>query len=102
MPKKKNMVKKMTTPQPLYPAPSSYTGLIHYANSLSFIEFVGSTNWAVLIFDRPFTGSFDFQRAQQTAASMKQHYPEGSQATLSGILINHIINGQNTPVLHLI
>jgi hypothetical protein len=92
----------MTTPQPLYPPPSTYTGPISYANSLSFLDISGGGNWALLIFDRPFTGTFNFQLAQQTANSMKQHYVQGAQATLWGILIDQIINGQNTRVLHLI
>jgi hypothetical protein len=91
----------MTMPPPLYPAPAACTGKIHYANSLAFIQIDGGSGWAVLIFDRPFTGCFDFQRAQQTAVAMAQHYPEGTQVTLVGILIKQMVNAQNALVLHL-
>jgi hypothetical protein len=92
----------MPNPQPLYPAASQHQGLIHYANSLAFLEIAGGASWPVLIFDRPFTGTFDFQRAQQTAASLAQHFTEGSQVAFTGILMDQNINGRVTPVLHLI
>jgi len=90
----------MATSQPISPGPQSYTGTVHYQLGYALLE-IAASNTVLLIFDSPFTGLWDFNKAAQTAQYMQQHYVEGAPATLHGIILNQLINGQQRQVLHM-
>lgn len=93
----------MATPPipPFQPTPSTYSGLVQYANGYAFLQNPQSGQTALLMFDNPFTGILDLTRAAQTAIVLSKSYPPGSPATFNGILMIHLFNGQNREVLHL-
>jgi hypothetical protein len=91
----------MSTPQPITPVPQSYSGTVHYQFGLALFDLGGSAGMVLLIFDSPFTGVWNFNNSAQTALYMQQHYGEGSPATLHGIVVDHLINGQQRQALHI-
>lgn len=90
----------MASPQ-LHPAPQSYTGTVHYQLGYALFDIPGRSNMVLLMFDSPFTGIWDFSKAAQTSQYMQQHYPENATATLHGIILDHLINGQPRQALHM-
>lgn len=86
---------------PLHPNPTTYQGVVQYANGYAFLQGQQPGQIALLMFDNPFTGVLDLTRAAQTAVVLSKSYPPGSPATFNGILMTHLFNGQPREVLHL-
>lgn len=90
-----------TAPTPLHPTPVQLTGTVVYSQLYAFLQNNADGQWALLMFDNPFTGILDFTRAAQTAVVLQHAYPPNSQATFNGVLMTHMVNGQSRLVLHL-
>jgi hypothetical protein len=89
----------MATSQPM--VPQSYSGAVHYQLGFALLDIAGLTNWVLLILDSPFTGAWDFNRAAQSTLYMQQRYVEGAPASLHGVILGHLIDGQQRQVLHI-
>jgi hypothetical protein len=87
--------------QPLHPTPAIYVGNVQYASGYAFLQNPQAAQPALLMFDNPFTGILDLTRAAQTAVVLSKSYPPGSSASFNGIMMTHVVNGQNRLVLHL-
>jgi hypothetical protein len=90
-----------TPPTPLHPAPVQLNGTINYIHGYAFLLVSQTPQWILLMFDNPFTGVLDLTRAAQTANVLQNSYPQGAPAQFNGILMTHLVNGQNRLVLHL-
>ena len=88
-------------PTPLHPAPVQLSGPIKYMHGYAVLLVQQTPQWILLMFDNPFTGILDLTRAAQTAIVLQRSYPPNSPAQFNGIVMTHLVNGQDRLVLHL-
>lgn len=91
----------MTNPLPLHAAPSRFTGRLHFANELAFIQIAGMNLFPLLLFDPPLDGQVSFPALSQTAAAIAATNQEGDTVTFTGVILSQLINGRTLPVLHI-
>jgi hypothetical protein len=69
-----------------YSAPGQYAGTIHFRGQLAYLENKRQSDWSLLQFDSPFTGTVDRTVAATTASKLRSSYNEGDRASFHGVL----------------
>jgi hypothetical protein len=69
-----------------YSAPDEYAGTIHFRGQLAYLENKHQSDWSLLQFDSPFTGTVDRTVAVTTASKLRSSYNESDQVSFHGIL----------------
>jgi hypothetical protein len=69
-----------------YSAPGQYAGTIHFRGQLAYLENKHQSDWSLLQFDSPFTGTVDRIVAATTASKLRSSYSEGDQVSFHGVL----------------
>ena len=67
-------------------APGQYAGTIHFRGQLAYLENKHQSDWSLLQFDSPFTGTVDRTVAVTTASKLRGSYNESDQVSFHGVL----------------
>ena len=69
-----------------YSAPGQYAGTIHFRGQLAYLENKHQSDWSLLQFDSPFTGTVDRTVGVTTASKLRGSYNESDQVSFHGVL----------------